>query len=77
MLPAEIGVASAAPAQRSALSSLALTLASDLQHHPKLFYCIMSGNVGKIAAERNQKALMELAMRPGNGECRLNSIRRL
>ena len=37
----------------------------------------MSGNVGKIAAERNQKALMELAMRPGNGECRLNSICRL
>lgn len=28
----------------------------------------MSGSVSKIAAERNQRALMELAMRPGNGK---------
>ena len=34
----------------------------------------MSGTVGKIAAERNQKALMELAMRPGNGKRCLNPI---
>lgn len=30
----------------------------------------MSGAVSKIAAERNQKALLELAMKPGNGERR-------
>lgn len=29
----------------------------------------MSGTVGKIAAERNQKALLELAMKPGNDSC--------
>lgn len=73
MLPAEIGVAAAAaaPAQLPWLSHSLRTY----NITPNFF--IMSGNVGKIAAERNQKALMELAMRPGNGECRFNSIRRL
>ena len=28
----------------------------------------MSGTVSKIASERNQKALLELAIKPGNGE---------
>jgi len=32
----------------------------------------MSGTVSKIAAERNQKALLELAIKSGNGECRLH-----
>ena len=32
----------------------------------------MSGTVSKIAAERNQKALLELAVKSGNGECRLH-----
>ena len=36
---------------------------TDLQRHPYFF----TMSVSKIAAERNQKALMELAMRPGNG----------
>lgn len=27
----------------------------------------MSGSVGKVAAERNQKALIELVAQPGNG----------
>jgi hypothetical protein len=31
----------------------------------------MSGTVSKIASERNQKALLELAIKPGNGEYRL------
>ena len=31
----------------------------------------MSGTVSKIASERNQKALLELAIKPGNGEHRL------
>ena len=30
----------------------------------------MSGAMSKIAAERNQKALLDLAMKPGNGEHR-------
>lgn len=34
----------------------------------------MSGTVSKIAAERNRKALLELAMQPGNGEYRLYLI---
>ena len=34
----------------------------------------MSGSVSKIAAERNQKALLELATKPGNGKHRILSM---
>jgi hypothetical protein len=55
--------------------ALARWLLSDLQRHHH--FSTMSGTVSKITAERNQKALMELAMRPGNGECCLYPIRRM
>jgi hypothetical protein len=39
---------------------------SDLRHHNQSLH--MSATVGKIAAERNQRALLELAIKTGNGE---------